>query len=85
MAEFPVKPVLQSLLADAYWQYYQANRWKFYNRSQTVAFDKEDVATYDLKALTQAAIDNYKASLANENALKETKVDLFDEVIVRGR
>lgn len=83
-ADFPAKPVLQSILADSYWQYYQVNRWKFYNRSQTVNFNKEDIATYDLKAIISAAAINYNASLSDVSRLKETKVGVFDEVIVRG-
>jgi len=29
----PAKSVLQSVLADVYWQYFQQNRYKFYNRT----------------------------------------------------
>ena len=29
----PAKSVLQSVLADVYWQYFQQNRYKFYNRA----------------------------------------------------
>ena len=28
-AEFPIKPVLQSMLAEMYWRYYQQNRYIF--------------------------------------------------------
>lgn len=83
-AKFPVKPVLQSMLAEAYWQYYQLNRWKFYDRSQTVNFDKADVATYDLKALVNAVIFNYRSSLNDTASLRKTKVDVFEEVILKG-
>jgi len=83
-AKFPVKPVLHSILADAYWQYYQVNRWKFYNRSQTLNFDKNDIATYDLKALVNAAVFNYRASLRDSVLLKQTKINLFEEVILPG-
>jgi len=80
-AKFPTKAVLQSLLADSYWQYFNNNRWKFYNRTQTVNFKNDDIETWDLKTITSAVIDNYKASLANTDSLKATKVDVFDEVI----
>jgi len=83
-AKFPIKPVLQSLLADAYWQYYQQNRWKFYNRSQTVSFNKEDIATWDLKALVNSCITNFKESLKQADELKVTKLELFDDIIVKG-
>ena len=83
-AKFPIKPILQSLLADAYWQYYQQNRWKFYNRSQTTSFNKEDIATWDLKAIINGCIVNFKQSLQQTNDLKVTKLQLFDEIIVKG-
>jgi uncharacterized protein YfaS (alpha-2-macroglobulin family) len=83
-AKFPAKAVLQSVLADAYWQYFNNNRWKFYNRTQTVGFKNDDVSTWDLKTITDAVIKNYKSSLANADSLKATKVDVFDDVISKG-
>lgn len=83
-AKFPVKPVLQSILADAYWQYFQNNRWRFYDRSTTVNFKNDDITTWDLKTITDATIKNYKASLQNADSLKRTKVDIYDDIIVRG-
>ncbi len=83
-SKFPVKPVLQSILADAYWQYFQNNRWRFYERSTTVNFKNDDITTWDLKTITDATIKNYKASLDNADSLKRTKIDIYDEVIVKG-
>lgn len=71
-AKYPIKPVLQSILADAFWQYFQNNRWKFYNRTTTVNFKNDDIETWDLKAITNAVITNYKASLSNTDRLKHT-------------
>ncbi|MCX6213181.1 alpha-2-macroglobulin family protein [Spirosoma sp.] len=36
----PAKSVLQSVLADVYWQYFQQNRYKFYNRATVSAGGK---------------------------------------------
>lgn len=83
-AEYPARPVLQSLLANAYWSYYESNRWQFQQRSQTVSFDKADVATWDVKSIVYAAMDAHLASLRDPAALKATKVEVFDEVIDRG-
>ena len=83
-AKYPVKPVLQSILADAYWQYFQNNRWKFYERSATVNFKNDDITTWDLKTITDATIKNYKASLDKTDSLKRTKVDIYDDIIVNG-
>jgi uncharacterized protein YfaS (alpha-2-macroglobulin family) len=83
-ASFPVKPVIQSVLADAYWQYYQNNRWKFYNRSTTVNFKNDDVSTWSLDHLVSESIRNYRASLTNADSLKRTPVNLYDEIIYQG-
>ena len=83
-AKFPIKPVLQSILADAFNQYFQNNRWKFYNRTTTVNFKNDDIETWDLKAINYAIITNYKASLQNIDSLKRTKIDLYDAVLQKG-
>lgn len=83
-AKYPVKPVLQSILADAFNQYFQNNRWKFYERTSTVNFKNDDIETWDLKAINYAIISNYKASLENADSLKRTKVDIYDDVLQQG-
>ncbi len=83
-AKYPVKPVLQSILADAFNQYFQNNRWKFYERTSTVNFKNDDIETWDLKAINYAIISNYKASLENADSLKRTKVDIYDDVLEQG-
>ena len=81
---FPIRPILHSILADAYWQYYQNNRWKFQERSTTVNFDKKDISTYNLKDLVNAAILNHKTALDFSKQSKEVKLELFDEILIRG-
>lgn len=83
-AKFPIKPVLQSILADAFYQYFQNNRWRFYNRTTTVNFKNDDIQTWDLKAINHAIISNYKASLENKDSLKRTKIDLYDDILQKG-
>ena len=49
---FPKKNILESILANLYWQYFQQNRWRFYNRTQTAAkVDQQDFRTWDLETL----------------------------------
>lgn len=83
-AKYPIKPVLQSILADAFYQYFQNNRWKFYDRSTTSNFKNDDIETWDLKAINYAIIDNYKASLQNSDSLKRTKIDIYDAILTKG-
>ncbi len=81
---FPTNAILHSLLADAYWQYYQNNRWQFNNRSTTVQFKNNDVATWDLKAIANAAIKHHKAALENQQELIGITLNEFDAIIIKG-
>src|ERR1035437_3096956 len=82
-ASFPVKPILQSILAESYWQYYQNNRWKFYNRTTTVNFSNDDITTWDLKTIFSQVVKNYQASLQNVDSLQRTHLNIYDEVLVK--
>ena len=51
-SETPTKNILQNMLATMYWQYFQQNRWQFYNRTQTAEkVDDTDFRTWDLETL----------------------------------
>ncbi len=80
-AEFPAKPVMQSLLADFYWGYYQNNRWKFYNRTEVADTVSPDIRTWSLQKLLRRVTDLYAASLSNTDSLQRTKLEWFDDVL----
>lgn len=77
-AEFPVKPILKSMLADAYKQYLDNNRWKIKDRSTTTNFKQDDIQTWDVKKFNEQTTTLYLESLENEKsqqiALNEFKV-----------
>jgi Bacterial Alpha-2-macroglobulin MG10 domain/Alpha-2-macroglobulin family/MG2 domain len=80
-AVFPVKPILQSMLAEMYWWYFENNRYKFYDRSQTVEFKQEDIRTWDLNRIVARIIYLYKTSLTDIDKLKITKIDDFKYIL----
>jgi len=79
-SEFPVTPVLHSLIADNYWSYYSRNRYKILNRSQTVELDENDIRTWDINKITEQAIHHYALSLAEAKKLQQTKISIYDEI-----
>ncbi|MHA4808776.1 alpha-2-macroglobulin family protein [Flavitalea flava] len=83
-AKQPARAILQSILADAYWNYFQQNRWKFYNRTQTKNFVKEDIATWDAGDFQQKISALYISSLADEKLLQQTKLEFYDPIIIKG-
>jgi hypothetical protein len=79
-ASFPTKPVLQSLLAEIYWKYYQQNRYQFSGRSR---LDKPDAdfRKWDLQTITNETSTLYKLSLAYALKEQNTPVNVLDGVL----
>ena len=63
----------QSILADAFNQYFQTTVGNFMTEVQTVNFKNDDIETWDLKAINYAIISNYKTSLENTDSFKAHK------------
>ena len=79
----PARNILQSVLAETYWKYYQQNRWKFQNRA-TSDRSSNDPRVWDLRQLVAETMAAYEASLAPAELLKKTPVSAFDVVVKRG-
>ena len=81
-AEFPTKNILESYLANLYWQFFQQNRYQFYNRTKTeVKADSIDFRTWDLTTLFEEINTHFEASLENETKLKTTPVSNFEVIL----
>ncbi|MEO6548884.1 MAG: alpha-2-macroglobulin family protein, partial [Ferruginibacter sp.] len=84
-AKLPARNILQSMQAEMLWQYLQNNRYKFYNRTKLAEENSKDISTWSIEKLHATISSLYKASLTNENKLKETKLDGYDPIIVKGQ
>jgi hypothetical protein len=80
-AHFPAKPILQSMTAEIYWKYYQTNRYRFLNRTETVDFVPADIRTWDLRKIIEQVIQNYKLSLTNADSLKKTSINTYKAIL----
>lgn len=81
MAEFPTNAIVHSMLAQMYWQYYQNNRWIFYNRSETVNFENDDISTWNLNQIVKRVDEHHQVALKEKVPLMEIKLGMYDEVI----
>jgi hypothetical protein len=81
--QFPVKPVMYSMIAEVYWKYYQNNRYRFLNRTETVNFVPEDIRTWDLRKIIEQVIKNYQLSLEDAANLKKTSINVYDAILVK--
>lgn len=79
---FPTKNILESILANLYWQYFQKNRYKFYNRTKTSKkVDETDFRTWDLQTLFNEVNLHYQNSLQNGLMLQLEPLSNYDAIL----
>jgi Bacterial Alpha-2-macroglobulin MG10 domain/Alpha-2-macroglobulin family/MG2 domain len=80
----PAKSILNNLLASHYWSYFQRYRWQLYNRTETVNFKKEDIATWSVGDFHRKVGQLYLASLKDGKLLQQTKLEGYEAIIIKG-
>ncbi|PWI31085.1 alpha-2-macroglobulin [Flavobacteriaceae bacterium LYZ1037] len=81
--EAPIKNVLENMLATIYWQYFQQNRYKFYNRTKVA--DKTvatDFRTWDLETLFTEIQLHYTNSLKNAELLQQENLKTYSSILL---
>jgi len=79
-----MKPVMEALLAHWYLQYFQHNRWRFLQRTQTAAAPGADIQTWDLARILAEIGKHFDAALADSAALQKTPIAAWDGLIEPG-
>ncbi|MBN1182871.1 MAG: hypothetical protein JXB49_11325 [Bacteroidales bacterium] len=82
--QFPTNSIMESMLGEMYFMYYQANMWRFQNRTETALFEPEDMKTWSLAILTDKAIKHYLKSLEETYELQNTPVTVYEEIVNPG-
>lgn len=80
----PMRPVLEAVLAHWYWHFYQQNRWRFHQRTQTAEAPGDDIETWDLARILAEIDRHFTAALADDATLKATSVSLYGDLIEEG-
>jgi uncharacterized protein YfaS (alpha-2-macroglobulin family) len=86
IAKYPVemRPALEAVLAHWYWHYFQQNRWRFMQRTQTAEAPGKNLQTWDLPRILAEIDKHFTAALADDKALKATTVSAYDALLVKG-
>jgi len=79
--DIATKQLLENILATMYWQYYQNNRYKFYNRSKTTNKTSDDFRTWDLKTLFNEIHSYYQRSLQNDLLLQKAPLTDYSTLL----
>ncbi|MEO9075993.1 MAG: alpha-2-macroglobulin, partial [Gelidibacter sp.] len=78
----PTKNILENMLANLYWQYFQQNRYQFYKRTNTESkVDAEDFRTWDLQTLFEEIDLHFQNSLKDGLILQQTPLANYDELL----
>ena len=76
------KHLLENLLANLYWQYFQQNRYKFYNRSKTAQKVDDDFRTWDLETLFKEIHCYYESSLSDSTVLQQQPLENYNVLLL---
>jgi hypothetical protein len=77
-------PILETLLAHWYWDYFQQNSWRFMNRTATAQAPGKDFTTWDLPRLFAEIDRHFRLALAAEATLKKTPISAWDGLLAPG-
>ena len=77
-------PLLDTLLADWYWHYFQQNRWRFMQRTATAEQPGKDFTTWDLPRLFAEIDKQFQKALAAEKILKATPISAWNDLLPKG-
>ena len=83
-AKQPGRAVIQSLLAETYWNYLQQNRYRFYDLANVPSGDGKDLSSFSLEQLTNKIRQLYLQSISERILLQQTPVARFDAIIEKG-
>lgn len=79
-----MKPVLEAILANWYWHYFQQNRWRFLQRTQTAEPPGEDFTTWDLPRILREIDGHFQQALDAEQQLQEIAIADYDDLLIKG-
>jgi 5-hydroxyisourate hydrolase-like protein (transthyretin family) len=81
---FPNQNLLYSIKAEMYWMYYNNNRYRILERTNTIGAKTDDIETWTLDQLTGEVIKQYLLSLENRDSLIKTESKIYEETIKFG-
>jgi len=79
-----MQPLLNAALANWMFVYYQQNRWRFAQRTETTTLPSEDFETWSLPQLLDEIDRRYTQALANTAQLQNSSVEAYQDLLVAG-
>jgi len=84
-ATTPEKQILQSLVAELYQAYYNANRWEINQRQALLNDESTDIKTWDAVKINKVIEKYYNSSLDNKIVLEQIQLDDYEAILTKGK
>jgi len=83
-APAPMKSVMETILAHWYWEYFQQNRWRIIQRTQTAEPPGADFTTWDLPRILAEIDLHFTIALSADQQLKAIPIEEYDDLLEKG-
>lgn len=79
-----LQPLLQAVQAHWFWHFFQANRWRFQQRTATAESPADDIMTWDLPRIFAEIDKRFTQALAEPERLQSIPVTDWDDFLEKG-
>jgi hypothetical protein len=79
-----MQPMMEAILANWFWHYFQDDRWRIQERTRTSEVPGQDFTTWDLPHILTEIDKHFTAALANENELKGMLIENYNDLLHKG-
>lgn len=83
-APTPMKSVMETILAHWFWEYFQQNRYRIIERTQTAEPPGADFTTWDLPRILAEIDLHFTSALSADQQLKAIPIEEFDYLLEKG-
>jgi uncharacterized protein YfaS (alpha-2-macroglobulin family) len=79
-----MRPAMQAVLAHWYWHYFQQNRWRFMQRTETTESPGSDITTWSLPRILAEIDKQFTAALGAKEELRKTPIEQYAPLLEKG-
>jgi len=77
-------PIMETVLGHWYWQYFQQNRWRFMQRTQTAEPPGDDILTWDLARILAEIDEHFTIALSARETLRKIPIADWGGLLQKG-
>ena len=79
-----IVPILDTIMAIWYWQYFNQNKWRFMQRTRTNDEPSKDIKTWDLARIMSKIDQQFSKALSKADVLKKISLKKYEQLLIMG-